>query len=178
MPADPCRIHEGQGREGRICGCAQAAAVDAAEGAVPVAVKALSLRGQGFDWKQLQLFEREAKALESLGHPGIPRYIDYFEVDTADDRGFFLVQVRPGGLQWCRACSGSFFQEADEVSSDLTASSSPLRNSCSQRDSNNTDTMSPSRDITRDTWVLGRPRRRIAGASSLARGDAAAAGAS
>lgn len=48
---------------------------------------------QGFDWKQLQLFEREAKALESLSHSGIPRYIDYFEVDTTEDRGFFLVQV-------------------------------------------------------------------------------------
>ena len=72
----------------------QAVAVDAAKGAPPVAVKALNLRGQGFDWKQLQLFEREARALESLGHPGIPRYIDYFEVDTAEDKGFFLVQVR------------------------------------------------------------------------------------
>jgi serine/threonine protein kinase len=58
-----------------------------------VAIKALSLRGRGFDWKQLQLFEREARALESLSHPGIPRYIDYFEVDTDEDRGFFLVQV-------------------------------------------------------------------------------------
>jgi serine/threonine protein kinase len=59
----------------------------------PVAIKALSLRGRGFDWKQLQLFEREAATLKSLNHPGVPRYIDYFEVDSERDRGFFLVQV-------------------------------------------------------------------------------------
>lgn len=78
--------------------CAQAVKVDsAANGDTAsgqlVAVKALSLRGRGFDWKQLQLFEREAAALKSLSHPNVPRYIDYFEVDSERDRGFFLVQV-------------------------------------------------------------------------------------
>lgn len=57
-----------------------------------IAVKALSLRGLA-DWKQLDLFEREAKMLESLSHPGIPRYLEYFEEDTDRDKGFFLVQV-------------------------------------------------------------------------------------
>src|SRR5690606_31123014 len=28
------------------------------------------------DWKSLELFEREARTLESLAHPGIPRYVD------------------------------------------------------------------------------------------------------
>ena len=56
-----------------------------------VAIKALTLRGLR-DWKQLELFEREAKILENLDHPGIPRYIDYFEEDTDADRSFYLVQ--------------------------------------------------------------------------------------
>ena len=37
-----------------------------------VAVKALSLKRMT-GWKQLELFEREAKVLESLSHPGIPQ---------------------------------------------------------------------------------------------------------
>lgn len=55
-------------------------------------MKALSLRRMT-DWKQLELFEREAQTLETLTHPGIPRYIDYLSEDTEKDRGFFLVQV-------------------------------------------------------------------------------------
>lgn len=57
-----------------------------------VAVKALSLRSMA-DWKQLELFEREAAALRSLDHAGIPAYVDYFEVDSDGDREHFLVQV-------------------------------------------------------------------------------------
>ena len=51
----------------------------------------------GQNWKQLQLFEREAATLKSLSHPNIPAYVDYFEEDTSRDKGFFLVQVlNPG----------------------------------------------------------------------------------
>eukprot|EP00887_Chlorella_sp_A99_P006661 scaffold3.g6661.t1 len=56
-----------------------------------VAVKVLSLRGLR-DWKQLELFEREAQTLKSLDHPGIPRYLEWFEEDTEQDRAFCLVQ--------------------------------------------------------------------------------------
>lgn len=56
-----------------------------------VAIKALSLHGIK-DWKQLELFQREAQVLRALEHPGIPKYIDYFEEDTANDRKFFIVQ--------------------------------------------------------------------------------------
>ena len=59
-----------------------------------VAVKALSLRRMT-DWKQLELFEREARTLKSLDHSGIPKYIDYLSEDTEKDRGFFLVQASP-----------------------------------------------------------------------------------
>ena len=57
-----------------------------------VAIKVLSLRGSS-GWKGVELFEREAKALRSLSHPCIPRYIDYREIDTPTDRKFILVQV-------------------------------------------------------------------------------------
>lgn len=67
-----------------------------------VAVKELDLR-RASDWKALELFEREAKVLRALSHPGIPRYIDAFNIDkstntSADiadasgDARFFIVQ--------------------------------------------------------------------------------------
>ena len=56
-----------------------------------VAMKVVSLR-QATEWKVLDLFAREAQVLETLQHPGIPRYIDYFDLDTPDDRRFYLIQ--------------------------------------------------------------------------------------
>ena len=70
----------------------QAESLDSAS-SQPVAIKALSLRGLRGDWKALELFQREARTLEALQHPGIPRYLEYFEVDTPRDKGFYLVQV-------------------------------------------------------------------------------------
>ena len=57
-----------------------------------VAVKALSLQSMS-DWKQLDLFQREANTLKQLQHPGIPTYVADFEDDTEKDRGYFLVQA-------------------------------------------------------------------------------------
>jgi serine/threonine protein kinase len=56
-----------------------------------VALKVVSLR-QTTEWKMLELFEREARVLATLNHPGIPQYLDYFDLDTPDDRRFYLVQ--------------------------------------------------------------------------------------
>ncbi|MEG4323099.1 MULTISPECIES: ankyrin repeat domain-containing protein [unclassified Microcoleus] len=56
-----------------------------------VALKSLSLQKMN-DWKVLELFEREANVLSKLNHPGIPRYLDYFYVDTPDNRCFYIVQ--------------------------------------------------------------------------------------
>ncbi len=56
-----------------------------------VAIKVLSLR-QLSEWKSLDLFEREAKTLKNLNHPQIPKYLDYFTIDTEEDRRFYLVQ--------------------------------------------------------------------------------------
>jgi serine/threonine protein kinase len=37
--------------------------------------------GPQVEWQELELFEREAKILRALQHPGIPRYRDYFAID-------------------------------------------------------------------------------------------------
>ncbi|KAJ7527117.1 hypothetical protein O6H91_16G038000 [Diphasiastrum complanatum] len=55
------------------------------------ALKAMSLRNMK-GWKDLDLFEREARVLKSLKHPGIPEYFDYFEVDSDMDRAFYICQ--------------------------------------------------------------------------------------
>lgn len=61
-----------------------------------VALKILSLR-QLKDWKALELFEREGKVLAQLDHPGIPNYLDYFQLDIEADRRFYIVQeIAPG----------------------------------------------------------------------------------
>ena len=61
-----------------------------------VAIKVLSLQ-HITDWKILELFEREAKVLAQLNHPAIPRYIDYFEINTPENRAFYIVrQIAPG----------------------------------------------------------------------------------
>ena len=54
-----------------------------------VAVKVLSLRDVGGDWKRFDLFEREVSVLKSLEHPGIPRYLDSYASETTGD--YFLV---------------------------------------------------------------------------------------
>lgn len=56
-----------------------------------VAIKVLSL-SQLTDWKSLDLFEREARVLANLDHLAIPKYLDYFHEDTAQDHQFYLVQ--------------------------------------------------------------------------------------
>ncbi|NES65773.1 MAG: serine/threonine protein kinase [Okeania sp. SIO2D1] len=56
-----------------------------------VAIKAVSLR-QAKDWKILELFEREAKVIANLHHPQIPKYLNYFYLDTEQDRCFYLVR--------------------------------------------------------------------------------------
>jgi serine/threonine protein kinase len=48
--------------------------------------------GHDFHWDDLKLFEREALTLQNLDQPKIPKYLDYFEIDIEDTRGFALVQ--------------------------------------------------------------------------------------
>ncbi len=45
-----------------------------------------------FQWDDLKLFEREATTLQCLEHPAIPKYLDYFDVEESNIRGFALIQ--------------------------------------------------------------------------------------
>ena len=47
-----------------------------------VAIKRFDVRGAA-SWKDVDLAEREARVLQSLSHPKLPRYIDRFEEDGA-----------------------------------------------------------------------------------------------
>jgi serine/threonine protein kinase len=57
-----------------------------------VVVKLLSFSSD-FEWDDLKLFEREAETLKSITHPCIPRYLDYFEINPHNSKGFALVQT-------------------------------------------------------------------------------------
>ncbi|MGK7941962.1 MAG: serine/threonine protein kinase [Crocosphaera sp.] len=59
-----------------------------------VTVKLLAFSPQ-MQWEELKLFEREAQVLQSLEHPKIPKYRDYFDLDKELGEGvawFGLVQ--------------------------------------------------------------------------------------
>ncbi|MEG5066978.1 serine/threonine-protein kinase [Microcoleus sp. B3-A4] len=56
-----------------------------------VVIKLLTFSAD-FQWDDLKLFEREATTLQSLSHPAIPRYLDYFEFPTPKTKGLALVQ--------------------------------------------------------------------------------------
>ena len=56
-----------------------------------VVIKVL-LFSEEFRWEDLKLFEREAETLKHLEHPAIPQYLDYFELDAPEMKGFGLVQ--------------------------------------------------------------------------------------
>lgn len=51
-----------------------------------VAAKVLDIRELD-DWKSVELFEREARVLSRLEHPGIPRYVDFIAPSEAGEGG-------------------------------------------------------------------------------------------
>lgn len=57
-----------------------------------VIIKLLTF-GSDFEWQDLKLFVREAQILQELTHPAIPRYLDYFDLNLPDIKGFALVQT-------------------------------------------------------------------------------------
>ena len=61
-----------------------------------VAIKVVSIQDLE-DWKSLQLLEREAAILAKLDHPAIPKYINYFQQETDNDRCFCIVQQFASG---------------------------------------------------------------------------------
>ena len=62
----------------------------------PVAIKVISLK-QLDNWKQIELFRREAEVLAKLDYPAIPKYIDYFDLETDNDKAFYIVQQQAPG---------------------------------------------------------------------------------
>jgi hypothetical protein len=66
----------GEGSQGRTYD-----AVDKREGQA-VAIKRFDVRGAA-SWKDVDLAEREARVLQQLSHPRLPRYVDRFEEDGA-----------------------------------------------------------------------------------------------
>ncbi|NEO20831.1 MULTISPECIES: serine/threonine-protein kinase [unclassified Moorena] len=79
-----------------------------------VALKAISLRGLE-NWKGLELFEREAKILAKLNHHAIPKYLDYFYIDTADDRRFYLIQELVGGQSFSELVKKGWYPSQGEI---------------------------------------------------------------
>jgi len=61
-----------------------------------VVVKLLSF-GLLQGWKAFELFEREAKILNGLHHPGIPAYVDFFRWGSGATSRFVLVQEHVAG---------------------------------------------------------------------------------
>src|ERR687885_1062495 len=56
-----------------------------------VVIKRLTFSSD-ISWDDLKLFEREAETLKALSHPAIPRYLDSFELDAPNGKGFAMVQ--------------------------------------------------------------------------------------
>ncbi|GJP36651.1 hypothetical protein CLOM_g21135 [Closterium sp. NIES-68] len=111
----------GEGSSGRLYEAEEVGEGGPAEGEVGeggggerVAVKCISLRS-ATRWKYLDLFEREARVLRSLNHPGIPQYIDYFEEDTATDKAFYLVQRLAQGQSLAALVAGGWRGNEEEV---------------------------------------------------------------
>lgn len=81
------QLTEALGRGGQACTWR---ARDLAGGA-DVAVKELSLL-RVTDWKTVELFQREARVLEGLRHPGIPAYHADLTIEKGRHVTFYLVQ--------------------------------------------------------------------------------------
>lgn len=80
----------------------------------PIVIKHLVLRGLR-EWKLLELFEREGKALAELDHPAIPAYIDAFTEGGEAEPSFFLVQQRAPGLTLSRLLDQGWRATNDEI---------------------------------------------------------------
>ncbi|TYQ23589.1 serine/threonine protein kinase [Pseudanabaena sp. UWO311] len=89
------------------------AALDAQTGD-RVALKVLSFRRMN-EWKMLELFEREARVLSQLDHPAIPRYLDYFQIDSDRDRDFYIVQQLVEGKSLGQAIDDGWHSSEEDI---------------------------------------------------------------
>ena len=66
--------------------------------------------------KLIELFEREARVLANLRHPGVPRLIDHFTEDEAGSARLYTVQERVGGQNLQSLVEGGrHFRESEVV---------------------------------------------------------------
>ncbi|GAB4541202.1 MAG: hypothetical protein Tsb0014_32910 [Pleurocapsa sp.] len=79
-----------------------------------VALKVLSLNELN-NWKQIELFEREAKILATLSHPAIPKYLDYFVEDSHSDRAFYIVQELASGESLAKLIESGWRTKEEEI---------------------------------------------------------------
>jgi serine/threonine protein kinase len=81
--------------------------------ATPCVVKSLPLRDVG-DAKVIELFEREARVLERLDHPRIPRFVELVREETGEGTVLHLVQEYVDGEDLARAIArGARFDEPE-----------------------------------------------------------------
>ena len=55
------------------------------------------------NWKNIEMFEREANILQQLEHPNIPNYLNYFVIESSNNVEYYLVQEYVKGktlAQW------------------------------------------------------------------------------
>ena len=79
-----------------------------------VAIKVISLK-QLPDWKEIELFQREAEVLAKLDHPAIPQYIDDFTLETEKDKAFYLVQQQAPGKSLAQLVANGWHSTEKEV---------------------------------------------------------------
>src|SRR5580704_14108876 len=97
----------------------------------PVAIKRFDVRG-ATSWKDVDLAEREARVLQSLSHPRLPRYIDRFEEDGAlylvmeKIEGESLAAVRKRGETFGAKDVVRLLRDASEVLAYLHGRSPPV----------------------------------------------------
>jgi serine/threonine protein kinase len=81
-----------------------------------VVLKLISL-SQTREWKNLELFKREAEILQKIAHPSIPGYVDYFEIKKDKDTFYVLVQEYiEGETLWNTVRQKRRFSEQEVVS--------------------------------------------------------------
>ena len=76
--------------------------------------KVISLK-QLQDWKEIELFQREAEILAKLDHPAIPNYIDYFNLETETDKVFYIVLQQAPGKSLARLTENGWHSTEKEV---------------------------------------------------------------
>ncbi len=73
-----------------------------------VAIKSMDVSTVS-DWKTVELFEREAKVLRALNHPGIPRYVEHSApTEKRPDARFVLVQELADGVSLAQKLAGGW----------------------------------------------------------------------